>query len=370
MTVLDLVAWRRAGWIYAASITTAGLLGWEQSLVRLETSKASTWPSSRSTAGWVALFVGMALDRPSSARRIAGLIARKASPRRTRPGPQFRRLTERLAGGLPPALVVRGEEGWYRHQAGLRVAELAAESGLEVCHRTADPEFRAPALLDDLAGGALFSGGRLVLVRGAGELLRKGSRHCSEGAMKAILARIERPGRLHPPRAEHARRRQGGQGPQRPGAALQLPQALGHPAAWRPDPRNVELVQWILGRARERGLQLKPEQAVYVTAATGNDLAALDGQLERAAQSGEKLEAAVVWDLGPRPGLAEKLVDGQAARAVMGLESLFRGGFVGKDGGGEGRPWSPCSARRFGRRARRSPWRAVGDRPLGEPPSA
>ena len=123
-------------------------------------------------------------------------MARKASSAKD-PAPdlEFRRLTERLASGLPPALVVRGEEGWYRHQAGLRVAELAAESGLEVCrHDTADPEFRAPALLDDLAGGALFSGGRLVLVRGAGELLRKGSRHYSEGAMKAILARIERPG--------------------------------------------------------------------------------------------------------------------------------------------------------------------------------
>ena len=55
-------------------------------------------------------------------------MARKASSAKD-PAPdlEFRRLTERLASGLPPALVVRGEEGWYRHQAGLRVAELAAE---------------------------------------------------------------------------------------------------------------------------------------------------------------------------------------------------------------------------------------------------
>ncbi len=270
-------------------------------------------------------------------------MARKASSAKD-PAPdlEFRRLTERLASGLPPALVVRGEEGWYRHQAGLRVAELAAESGLEVCrHDTADPEFRAPALLDDLAGGALFSGGRLVLVRGAGELLRKGSRHYSEGAMKAILARIERPGEgcilLDAP----SMRADG-----KVAKALNAQELLfsfrklwDTPPPWRPDPRNVELVQWILGRARERGLQLKPEQAVYVAAATGNDLAALDGQLERAAQSGEKLEAAVVWDPGASPwALAEKLVDGQAARAVMGLESLFRGGFVGKDGRRESSP--------------------------------
>ena len=68
-------------------------------------------------------------------------MARKASSAKD-PAPdlEFRRLTERLASGLPPALVVRGEEVWYRHQAGLRVAELAAESGLEVCrHLKRDP---------------------------------------------------------------------------------------------------------------------------------------------------------------------------------------------------------------------------------------
>ena len=137
-------------------------------------------------------------------------MARKAtSAKDPAPDLEYRRLSERLASGLPPALVVRGEEGWYRHQAVLRVVELASERGLEVCrHDTGDPEYRAASLLDDLAGGALFGGGRLVLVRGAGELLRKGSRFFSEAAVKAILARIERPGEdcivLDAPSLRHA----------------------------------------------------------------------------------------------------------------------------------------------------------------------
>jgi DNA polymerase III delta subunit len=264
-------------------------------------------------------------------------MARKAtSAKDPAPDLEFRRLSERLASGLPPALVVRGEEGWYRHQAALRLVELANERGLEVCrHDTGDPEYRAASLLDDLAGGALFGGGRLVLVRGAGELLRKGSRHHSEAAVKAILARIERPGEdcivLDAPSLRADSKVAKALAPQE--LLFSFRKLWDTPPPWKPDPRSVELVQWILGRARERGLKLKPEQAVYVAAATGNDLAALDGQLERAAQAGGTLEAAVVWDPGASPwAIAEQLVDGVAARAVMGLESLFKGGFVGKDG--------------------------------------
>jgi 4-hydroxybenzoate polyprenyltransferase len=67
LTVLALavVAWRaELGWIYAASILgTAGLLGWEQSLVRPgDLSRVDL--AFFTLNGWVgvALFVGMALD--------------------------------------------------------------------------------------------------------------------------------------------------------------------------------------------------------------------------------------------------------------------------------------------------------------------
>ena len=111
------------------------------------------------------------------------------------------------------------------------------------------------------------------------------------------------------------------------------------PPPWKPDPREAELVQWLVRYSRTRGFPLAPDQAVYLVAATGNDLGALDAQLERAAVSGEKLERAVVWDPGGTPwALAELLVDGQVQRAVAGLESLFNGGFSGSDGRRESTP--------------------------------
>ena len=111
------------------------------------------------------------------------------------PDAEFKRLEGVLAEGLPPALFLRGDELWYQQKAADLVLAASKQASLEICrHDTADPEFKLPRLLDDLAGGALFAGGRCVLVRGANELLRKGSRVHAPGLGKAILGRMAQGG--------------------------------------------------------------------------------------------------------------------------------------------------------------------------------
>lgn len=253
------------------------------------------------------------------------------------PDGEFTRLQGILAKGLPRAIFVRGDEAWYRQRAADAVLAQGKKAGLEICrHDTADPEFNLVRLLDDLAGGALFAGGRCVVVRGANELLRKGSRLHAPGLGKALLARLSQGGEdcvvLE------------GSGLRADNKVIKDARAAGaelfsfrrlwdSPPPWKPDPREAELVQWLVRHARARKIPLTPDQAVFVVAATGNDLGALDGQLNRAAQSGGQFEQAVVWDPGGTPwALAEFLVDGQVQRAVAGIESLFSGGFSGSDG--------------------------------------
>ena len=106
------------------------------------------------------------------------------------------------------------------------------------------------------------------------------------------------------------------------------------PPPWRPDPLGAELVQWVLQRAPELGLRLTGEQAVYVAAATGNDLAAIDDQLETLKSGGGRdLKTLVTWTTGGSPwSVADLLLAGELPRALAGLEVLFRGGFQEKSG--------------------------------------
>jgi hypothetical protein len=93
-------------------------------------------------------------------------------------------------------------------------------------------------------------------------------------------------------------------------------------------------VQWTARRAREIGCVLTGEQALFVSAATGNDLAALDDQLEtlRASGGGDP-RLSVRWVAGGTPwNVADQLLAGNLARSLSGLEALFQGGFQEKSG--------------------------------------
>ena len=118
------------------------------------------------------------------------------------------------------------------------------------------------------------------------------------------------------------------------GRVLSLRKLYDSPPPWRPDPRQAELVLWAVRRAHELGLELTSEQALYVCVATGNDLFALDDQLELLRTRGVgDLKGTVQWTAGGSPWqLADHILAGELPRALSGLEALFLSGFQEKSG--------------------------------------
>jgi DNA polymerase III delta subunit len=262
-----------------------------------------------------------------------------SAERRADPGP-----AETLAGllaelGRSPvrrAYLLRGEERYFRERAIQALRARAAEQGWEVALHDAqggNPDFRLERLIEDLSGGGgLFCAHRLVVVRHPEEILRK-SGDAEAAFLRAALAFLgasEEGGalvlsaeslRADSPLAKAV----AGKG----GAVLAFRRLYASPPPWSPDPRRAELVQWTLGRARELGLRLVPESAVYLCAAVGNDLFALEGEMERLRQlPPQDLRELVEWQAASPPwNVAEWIVQGDLPRALSGIETLFRSGF-------------------------------------------
>jgi hypothetical protein len=263
----------------------------------------------------------------------------RARARESDPASELAGLETRLSGGeLARGYVVRGEERYFRERAIERLKRKAEESGHELClHEAASPEFQLARLVDDLGGGGLFAARRLIVVRDVAGLLRKGEGGESPfvRAAKAFLASGDEPGTLvlsdGSLRADNplvkAVVAAGG-------AVLGFRKLWDSPPPWKPDPRATELVQWTERRARELGVRLNTDQALFVAAATGNDLAALDDQLVALrAGGGKALREVVQWTAGGSPwNVADRILEGDLARALGGIEGLFRGGFQEKSG--------------------------------------
>lgn len=261
------------------------------------------------------------------------MAAAKSPP----PGEQIRALAATLGGArLPRAVIVRGEERWFRERA-IRLAIDAAErAGLEVVrHDAKDPDFDLRAAVGDLTEAPMFSSARCVVVRNAAALLKKEGDTPSSllDAATKFVAGVSPAGFLV----------LDAEGLRADNAVVKKAVAAGAPSLdlrrlwdqlppWEKggDPRRTELVQWLIARAKEREVALTPDEAVYVCAATGNDLAALDSALGRLVGRGkESVRSLVAWEAGTAPwDVAEQMVRGDAPRAVAGIETLMRGGFA------------------------------------------
>ena len=267
---------------------------------------------------------------------MAAKKKREADPPR-----QLSDLEAALGQSAPGRLyIVRGEERYFREQA-LELIRVRAEAeGWEVSSHTGNerhPDYNLSLLLGDLGGGSLFSAARCVLVRDAAQLLKKAGTKDSAfvRAAKAFLGSPDAVGCLviaaDSIRADNALVKAA---PESGGSVLTCRKLWDSAPQWNPDPRQAELVQWLVRRSRELKQALTPEQALFVAAATGNDLFALEAQLEKIAVSGGKaLQEIVGWTSTASPfKVAEDLVAGELPRAVSGVEALFRGGFREKDG--------------------------------------
>lgn len=263
----------------------------------------------------------------------------KARTREADPPTQLRSLVDGLgAQGLPRVALLRGEERYFVERGVEALIEAAGKSGLELCrHDAQDPEFEPAALLDDMGGNPMFASARCILVRnvdagraGEGLLKKQGSKPSPFTRLALSFIESQREGCLiitgRSIRADHAIAK----AIKSAGAPLlSLRKLWDTPPPWSPDPRKVELALWVGTRSRELGLRLSPDDCAYLAAATGNDLAAIDTQLEKLRQGGpQKLREIVGWNSGGTPWkAADELMGGDVARGIAALESLFRAGF-------------------------------------------
>lgn len=259
-----------------------------------------------------------------------------AAPKVT-PGDQMRALAATLQQpSLPRGVILRGDERWFRESAIRMATEAATKHGLEVVrHDAKDPDFDLRAAVGDLTEAPMFSSARCVVVRNAASLLKKEGDAPSPllDAASRFLGGKSPDGMLvldaEGLRADNAvvKKAVAAGAP-----VLELRRLYDAPPPWERngDLRKTELVQWFTARARERNVPLTSDEALYVCAATGNDLAALDNALSRLVGRGkESVRSLVAWEAGAAPwDVAEQIARGDAARAVAGIETLFRGGFA------------------------------------------
>jgi DNA polymerase III delta subunit len=253
--------------------------------------------------------------------------------RQAAPPQQLADLARSVKKGLARLVVLRGEERWFIEEALKLITAKAQDGGLELSrHDANDPEFNGALLMDDLVASPLFATERLVVARNVEDLLKKSGKDHS-ALTRAVTAAVQDESRggcvvvtCRKLRADHALCKLA----KELGApVLELRKLWDSPPPWRAgDPTEAETVQWLLARARERKLRLDPRDAVYICAAVGNDLFALDTALEKLRHGGGKAVRELVgWDSSAAPwGAADKLLDGQLGPALAAVEALYRGG--------------------------------------------
>ncbi|QDV06895.1 DNA polymerase III subunit delta [Planctomycetes bacterium Poly30] len=271
---------------------------------------------------------------------MAKKAASRGAAKRKDPQPEdgLRMLARQLSEGLPPIIILRGEESYFRERGVALAVAAAKAAGMEICrHDALDPEYSAATLLDDLATGALFQSARCIVLRGAERVIIERALQFSSAIRDAMRARLERKAegllvlsaaRLLATNVLSVAADEAG------GANVGCRRLYDKPPQWDPDPRKAELVQWCAGRARDLKVEVNLNEAAYIVAATGNDLAAIDDQLKRLVGRGkEGIQELVAWDASASPfEVADQIAAGDVKRALVGLETLFSGGASQRDG--------------------------------------
>ena len=270
------------------------------------------------------------------ARKKAGRGARKA--KEPFPEDALRDLEQRLGRGLPQAVLLRGPERYFRERGIELVVKAAQAAGMELCrHDAIDPEYSSSRLVDDLTSGALFGGARCVVLRAAERVVVDRASAFSSSARDALRARLasEDEGIV----VLSAEKLNDSHPLVKAAVAAEAPvvgcrRLYESPPHWDPDPRKAELVQWCAARARALGVEVSVNEAAYVCMATGNDLAAIEDQLQRLVGRGkEAIQELITWDASASVwDVADHMVGGDVQRSLAGLETLFAGGASQRDG--------------------------------------
>ncbi|MBL8857663.1 MAG: hypothetical protein JNL28_04040 [Planctomycetes bacterium] len=260
-------------------------------------------------------------------------------PREASPGEQVASLAATLSQGAPQrAVVLRGDERWFREDALRHALDAARRAAMEIeKYDASDPDFNARSLTDALLAPPMFAAARCIVVRNAAALFKKdaGNESSVTRAVLGFLKDADTSGFLvldaEGLRADHAVVKAAVAAG---GLSLGLRRLYDSPPPWDNDPRKTEVMQWLTARARERKIPLTPDDALYVATATGNDLYQLDAALERLShKTGGSVKGMIAWSAAGSPfDVAEFMLRGEVARSVAGIEALFKLGFADKSG--------------------------------------
>ncbi|MEZ5977968.1 MAG: hypothetical protein R3F34_07110 [Planctomycetota bacterium] len=235
---------------------------------------------------------------------------------------------------VPRSIVVRGDEEYFSRRVQDAVASRARELDYEVLVRDAgDGRDVVSDVATELATPPMFAPRQLFVLRGFDAQLRATARDQAPlaASVAAFLDRSE-PERAVLLVAPSLRADNGIV--KRADRVVAVRKLYDSPPPWNPDPMRTELATWLVRRSRELGVRLDPRSVLYVAAATGNDLGALDAQLERIRAMGPgDVRAAANWQAGASPfDAADHLVAGDLPRALADLTGLFAAGMKQKDG--------------------------------------
>jgi DNA polymerase III delta subunit len=234
-------------------------------------------------------------------------------------------------GPLARGYILRGEEPYFRVRAQEAILTAARQRNLDTClHDTRAGGFDLQALLGDLCSPSMFAAERCVVLEAPESLLAKQEGR-EPATAKAIRSFLElRRGSIvllaDSLRADNATVKAivaAG------GSLLTFRSLYESPPPWarNPDPRGSELCLWTLSRARELNVRLSPDQALLLVTARGNDLHAIEGELQAMRSGGGELLRRLESDAPAVPyKVAEAVLCGDLPRALVGIETLFRGG--------------------------------------------
>lgn len=245
---------------------------------------------------------------------------------------------ERSAAGTDPLArlwLCRGDEPFFVRRAHAALAEGAKRRDAELSvHDGADPDFQLSVLLGDLATPSMFAARQVFVVRSVDGALRKSGKNQPPlvAAIESFLQRDDPDRALclfaGTLRADHRVAKLAAES----GAPnLNSRRLWDSPPPWKPDPMQAELVQWLLVHAKDRKIPLRPEDALELTRRVGNDPGGLDDELSALARGGGGGRPAF-RAAGSPFAVADALLSGATAKALVGIEGLYKGGMSGRDG--------------------------------------
>lgn len=191
----------------------------------------------------------------------------------------------RIEKGLPPLVVLAGEEKFFKEEV-LEAVQAAMERerpGFQRVNFEPRPgekeDDAARRLVMEFSTPVLFGGASLFVVREGDKLLA--------GARKELEPFLDEARRTPPNRAVFFTRSVDGRTRlakrlKAAGALVECRKLYATPAHWqRGRGEDSELARWTRGRAKRMGLELSPEGAAFLVAQTGDDLFRVRDELEK-----------------------------------------------------------------------------------------